>query len=82
MTWPMIVLAVGSVGAGAVLAIGDTLQHWLEPVVGSHEAEHAVPAWVMTVIALAVVAIGVAIAYRMYAMHDGARDRARRTCRR
>ncbi|HEY5148412.1 MAG TPA: NADH-quinone oxidoreductase subunit L [Mycobacterium sp.] len=70
MTWPMIVLAVGSVGAGAVLAIGHTLQNWLEPVVGSHETEHAVPAWVMTVTALGVVAIGVAVAYRMYAMHN------------
>jgi NADH-quinone oxidoreductase subunit L len=70
MTWPMIVLAVGSVGAGAVLAIGHTLQNWLEPVVGSHETEHVVPAWVMTVTALGVVAIGVAVAYRMYAMHN------------
>ncbi len=69
MTWPMIVLAVGSVGAGAVLAIGHTLARWLEPVVGSHETEHLVPAWVMTVTALGVVAIGVAIAYRQYAMH-------------
>jgi NADH-quinone oxidoreductase subunit L len=70
MTWPMIVLAVGSVGAGAVLAIGHTLQRWLEPVVGSHETEHAVPAWVMTATTLGVVAIGVAVAYRMYAMHN------------
>ena len=37
MTWPMIVLAVGSVGAGGLLAIGGTLEHWLEPVVGAHE---------------------------------------------
>ena len=43
MTWPMIVLAVGSVGAGGVLAIGGTLQHWLEPVVGAHESRHAGP---------------------------------------
>ena len=70
MTWPMIVLAVGSVGAGALLALGHTLQRWLEPVVGSHEAEHAVPAWMMTVTALGVVAIGVAVAYRQYAMHN------------
>jgi len=69
MTWPMIVLAVGSVGAGAVLAIGHTLQRWLEPVVGSHETDHVVPAWVMTVTTLGVVAIGVAVAYRRYAMH-------------
>jgi NADH-quinone oxidoreductase subunit L len=67
MTWPMIALAVGSVGAGGLLAIGGTLDHWLEPVVGSHEAEHSVPAWVMTVIVLAVVAVGIGIAYRMYA---------------
>ena len=67
MTWPMIVLAVGSVGAGGLLAIGSTLAHWLEPVVGAHEAEHATPVWVMTTITLAVVAAGVAIAYRTYA---------------
>jgi NADH-quinone oxidoreductase subunit L len=67
MTAPMIVLAIGSVGAGALLAIGGTLAHWLEPVVGSHEAHGAVPVWVMTVVTLSVVAIGVGVAYRMYA---------------
>ena len=51
-------------GAGAVLTIGHTLADWLEPVVGSHEAEHAVPAWVTTALALTAVAVGVAIAYR------------------
>ncbi|GAS90655.1 NADH dehydrogenase subunit L [Mycolicibacterium brisbanense] len=67
MTWPMILLAVGSVVSGGALAIGGTLSHWLEPVVGSHEATHGVPAWVVTVVVLAVVATGIAIAYRMYA---------------
>jgi NADH-quinone oxidoreductase subunit L len=68
MTGPMIVLAVGSVCAGGLLAIGGTLEHWLEPVVGAHvEATHAVPAWVMTAVTLAVIAVGVGIAYRMYA---------------
>jgi NADH-quinone oxidoreductase subunit L len=66
MTWPMILLAVGSVASGGFLAIGGTLQHWLEPVVGVHEAEHATPAWVVTIIVLTVVAVGIAIAYRMY----------------
>ena len=70
MTWPMIILAVGSVGAGALLALGGRLVHWLEPVVGAHEAHSAVPAWVMTVITLSVVAVGVAIAYRTYAMRE------------
>jgi NADH-quinone oxidoreductase subunit L len=67
MTWPMIALAVGSVGAGALLAVGGTLTRWLQPVVGAHEAEHGTPAWIITVITLAVVAAGVAVAYRMYA---------------
>ena len=67
MTWPMILLAVGSVASGGFLAIGGTLEHWLEPVVGEHEAHHVVPAWVVTVIVLSVVAVGIVIAYRMYA---------------
>ena len=66
MTWPMILLAVGSVTAGAALAIGGTLEHWLEPVVGTHEAHHVIPVWVVTVIVLSVVAVGIAVAYRMY----------------
>jgi NADH-quinone oxidoreductase subunit L len=68
MTWPMIVLAVGSVASGGLLAIGGTLQHWLEPVVGPHEEEtHVMPVWATTLITLAVVAVGIAFAYRMYA---------------
>jgi NADH-quinone oxidoreductase subunit L len=66
MTWPMILLAVGSVVSGGALAIGGTFQHWLEPVVGTHEAHHAVPVWVVTTVILAVVAAGIAIAYRIY----------------
>ncbi len=67
MTVPMIALAVGSVGAGAFLALGNTLANWLEPVVGTHEARHLVPVWVVTALALTAVAIGVGVAYRGYA---------------
>jgi NADH-quinone oxidoreductase subunit L len=67
MTWPMILLAVGSVASGGFLAIGGTLEHWLEPVVGSHEIHHVAPVWVVTTVILATVATGIAIAYRMYA---------------
>ncbi|WP_094287458.1 NADH-quinone oxidoreductase subunit L [Mycobacterium lehmannii] len=67
MTWPMILLAIGSVGSGAAFAIGGTLQHWLEPVVGAHEIHHVAPVWVITTVILAVVAVGILIAYRMYA---------------
>jgi NADH-quinone oxidoreductase subunit L len=67
MTWPMILLAVGSVAAGGLLALGGTLAHWLAPVVGVHEAAHATPVWVSTIVTLAVVGAGIIIAARMYA---------------
>ncbi|OBB92048.1 NADH-quinone oxidoreductase subunit L [Mycobacterium sp. 852002-40037_SCH5390672] len=68
MTWPMILLALGSVFSGGLLAVGGTLQRWLEPVVGKHEeVTHAAPAWVSTALALGVVVIGIAVAYRLYA---------------
>jgi NADH-quinone oxidoreductase subunit L len=66
MTWPMILLAIGSVASGGLFAIGGTLEHWLEPVVGAHEIHHVAPVWVVTTVILAVVAVGIAIAYRMY----------------
>ena len=68
MTWPMILLAIGSVVSGGALAIGGTLEHWLEPVVGSHEIHHVAPVWVVTTVILTVVAVGILIAYRMYGM--------------
>ena len=67
MTGPMIALAVGSVTSGALLAIGGRLQGWLAPVVGEHHAEHVIPEWLLTAVALAVVAVGVGIAVRLYA---------------
>lgn len=68
MTWPMILLAVGSVFSGGLLAWRGTLARWLEPVVGKHEeVTHAFPVWVNTALALGVVAIGIAVAYRLYA---------------
>jgi NADH-quinone oxidoreductase subunit L len=59
-------LAVGSVFSGGLLAIGGTLQHWLEPIVGVHEASHAAPAWVTSAVALVVVAVGFGVAYVLY----------------
>ncbi|MFC9789804.1 NADH-quinone oxidoreductase subunit L [Rhodococcus sp. NPDC127528] len=67
MTVPMILLAVGSVAAGAVFTAGSSLEHWLEPVVGAHAPSEAVlPAWVLTALTLGVVLVGVAVAYRQY----------------
>ncbi|TQF68252.1 NADH-quinone oxidoreductase subunit L [Rhodococcus spelaei] len=68
MTVPMILLAVGSVASGAVFAAGSSLEHWLEPVVGTHAPrEGGLPVWALTVITLAVVLVGVAAAYQRYA---------------
>jgi NADH-quinone oxidoreductase subunit L len=67
MSGPLILLAVGSVFSGGLFAIGGTLKNWLEPVVGAHEeTTHALPAWVNTALALTVVAVGIAVAYRLY----------------
>ncbi len=66
MTWPMILLAVGSVFSGGLLAAGGTLQHWLEPVVGIHEGAHAIPSWVSSGATVVVVAVGIVVAYGLY----------------
>ena len=66
MTTPLIVLAALSV-LGGVLILGDWIEHWLEPVVGpTTHHELAVPAWVMSIIVTAVVAVGVALAWLTY----------------
>ncbi len=67
MSGPMILLAFGSVFSGGLFAIGGTLPHWLEPVVGAHEeSTHVLPAWISTTLALAVVAVGILVAYQKY----------------
>jgi len=67
MTVPMVILAIGSVALGFVLAVGDSFAGFLEPVTGS--AEHADPvlaAPVVMSLTLALVALGVYLAYRLY----------------
>nr|WP_253771992.1 NADH-quinone oxidoreductase subunit L [Goodfellowiella coeruleoviolacea] len=65
MTVPMIVLAIGSVGAGAFFALGDNLVTWLEPSLGALEAsEHGVlPHALVPVLTILLVAAGVAAAW-------------------
>jgi len=65
MTWPMIVLAIGSVGAGAFLIINDRLQDFLGPVVGVPPVSHGfvTPAGV---VALVLALAGVGIAWMIY----------------
>lgn len=68
MTGPMILIALGSIASGGLLAIGGSLETWLEPAVGEHTPHHLIPVWAMTAIILLVAcAVGVAVAYRRYA---------------
>ena len=66
MTWPMIVLAVGSVFSGGLLGWGGTLRHWLEPVTTFEESSPVAPSWVISAVAVAVVAVGFLIALWRY----------------
>jgi NADH-quinone oxidoreductase subunit L len=65
MTWPMIVLAIGSVGAGGFLIINDRLQDFLAPVVGVPPVSHGfvTPAGI---VALVLALAGVALGWLMY----------------
>ncbi|MEU9208995.1 NADH-quinone oxidoreductase subunit L [Streptomyces sp. NPDC048415] len=66
MTIPMIVLAVGSVGAGAFFGIGNRFLHWLEPITGHEEGNSPVSALTVTLATMAVLVIGAGIAYAQY----------------
>ncbi|WP_165986777.1 NADH-quinone oxidoreductase subunit L [Streptomyces sp. YIM 98790] len=66
MTIPMIVLAVGSVGAGAYFSLGERFAHWLEPVTGLGHEEAPISHGMVSVAATAVMLIGVAGAWFQY----------------
>lgn len=73
MTVPMIILAIGSVGAGAYFTIGNRLANWLSPSLGALQVREAGPgstgttpalsSTVVTVLTLVLVALGVLVAY-------------------
>jgi len=68
MTLPLIILSVFSLGLGGLLSMNDAFVTWLEPVTG--HAEHGEPVLPATVImgaTLALVLIGVIVAWFMYA---------------
>ncbi|MFE2039421.1 NADH-quinone oxidoreductase subunit L [Streptomyces sp. NPDC059477] len=66
MTIPMIVLAVGSVGAGAFFSVGERFVHWLEPITQYEHGHPPVSATTVTLSTVAVMVIGVAIAWAQY----------------
>jgi len=67
MTVPMMVLAVGSAFLGLLLGPTGAIESWLSPVVGEHaEQAPVLPAVAITVLTLALVVVGVALAYVRY----------------
>lgn len=68
MTVPMMVLAVGSAFLGLLLGPTGAIESWLAPVVGEHvEQAPVLPATVITVLTLVLVAVGFAVAFLRYA---------------
>ncbi len=64
MTIPMIILAIGSVGAGAFLVSGERLANWLTPSLGEYvEPDPPVSPTVITIATLVVVFLGIAVGY-------------------
>ncbi|WP_329380895.1 NADH-quinone oxidoreductase subunit L [Streptomyces sp. NBC_01351] len=66
MTIPMIILAFGSVFAGAFFEIGDRFLNWLEPVTGYAHGHPPVSAMTVTLATMVVLVVGVGIAWAMY----------------
>jgi len=65
MTVPMILLAIGSIGAGAFLIIDERFQSFLQPIVGAPFPDHGIWSW-PGIIALVLVVLGIGVAWAMY----------------
>ncbi|MFF4005874.1 NADH-quinone oxidoreductase subunit L [Streptomyces sp. NPDC001717] len=66
MTVPMVILAFGSVFAGAYFEIGEHFLKWLEPVTGYSHGDSPVSAMTVTAATMVMLLVGVGIAWAMY----------------
>jgi NADH-quinone oxidoreductase subunit L len=67
MTVPLMVLAVGSALLGLLLGPTGAIQHWLEPVVGTHgEKAPVLAVWLLTTLTVVLVLLGAGLAAAMY----------------
>jgi NADH-quinone oxidoreductase subunit L len=67
MTIPLMILGgLSVVGGAALLFIGGGIVEWLEPVTGEEHVELGIPIWAMTLITLAVVLVGVFVAWQIF----------------
>jgi len=65
MTWPMIILAIGSVAAGGFLIVNSRLVGFLAPVIGTPPTVHGLWTWPGG-IALILVVLAAGLAWAMY----------------
>jgi NADH-quinone oxidoreductase subunit L len=66
MTIPMVILAFGSVFAGALFSLNESFLKWLEPVTGHEEGHSPLSAGAVTAGTMVVLVIGVTLAWLMY----------------
>ncbi|WP_335978403.1 MULTISPECIES: NADH-quinone oxidoreductase subunit L [Streptomycetaceae] len=66
MTVPMIILAFGSVFAGAAFSINSSFLKWLEPVTGHSEGDSPLSTGTVTAATMVCLVVGVGIAWLMY----------------
>ncbi|MER8231277.1 NADH-quinone oxidoreductase subunit L [Streptomyces sp. NPDC101490] len=66
MTIPMVLLAFGSVFAGGIFGVGDRFVKWLEPVTAFEHGHPPISAGTVTAATVAVMVIGVGLAYLQY----------------
>ncbi|MFI0940235.1 NADH-quinone oxidoreductase subunit L [Streptomyces sp. NPDC021020] len=66
MTIPMIILAFGSVFAGAIFSLNSRFLHWLEPVTGHNEGDSPLSTLTVTAATMVCLVVGVGIAWLMY----------------
>ena len=70
MTIPLVILAIGAAFLGMSLVYWGNIETWLEPVTGLQEVPLPLPSWVYETVTLALVLIGAAIAWTMYARRE------------
>ncbi|MFH9350505.1 NADH-quinone oxidoreductase subunit L [Kitasatospora sp. NPDC017646] len=66
MVIPMVLLAFGSVFAGALFDVNDSFLKWLEPVTGHSEGDSPLSSWTVTGLTTVCMLAGLGVAYAMY----------------
>jgi NADH-quinone oxidoreductase subunit L len=67
MTVPMIILAIGSAGLGALLGATHAINHWLAPVVGvAPDKDPVISSLLLSIITIVLVILGAGLAWLRY----------------